>query len=79
MIAVLFISGTAFFITLLVLPILLGAYIKEPAPKRDVSINSNLWPLTLPDKCFDSRGKRIRFYGFVVLWVSAGIFLLGIV
>jgi len=39
---------------------LLYCYMLEPRPKRDITINANMWPLTLPASCFSETGQRIR-------------------
>ena len=35
-------------------------YMLEPRPTRDLTINSNIWLLTLPAKCFNETGQNIR-------------------
>ncbi|RZA08200.1 MAG: hypothetical protein EOO68_02405 [Moraxellaceae bacterium] len=46
--------------TLIIASILLDHHILEPRPKRDVTIDSNLWPITLAENCFNETGKIIR-------------------
>ena len=64
-------SAAVFCVTLIMLPQILFKHILSNAPKRDISINSNIWPLTLSSEYFDSEGKEIRNIGFKVLWGSA--------
>lgn len=45
----------------------------EPLPKRDITINANIWPLTLPVSCFTESGKRIRKQA-----VSIAVFLMAV-
>ena len=60
-----------FCFTLFFLPQLLYSHIISTAPKRDISIDENMWPLTLKPEFFDSEGKKIRNIGFKILWGSA--------
>ena len=39
---------------------MLYKHMLEPRPKRDLTINSNIWPLTLPVHCFNKKGQKIR-------------------
>ena len=71
----LFFFGFIFFVTALSLPPVLGRHISEPKPKRDLTIHPNIWPLTLPEECFDHVGKKIRVVGFRVMWGAALCFL----
>ncbi len=71
-----------FFLIIIVLPQLLYKHILPSAPKRDLSIQSNIWPLTLAPKHFSISGQKIRFIGFTVLWgcaIGVGIIILGLI
>jgi hypothetical protein len=35
-------------------------HILEPRPKRDITVNSNIWPLILPASSFSESGQKIR-------------------
>ncbi|KZN45395.1 hypothetical protein [Pseudoalteromonas luteoviolacea] len=71
-----------FCLTIIVLPQLLYKYILPSAPERELSIEANMWPLTLAPEHFSKSGQRIRFIGFKILWccaASMGVIILGII
>ncbi|ESP91524.1 MULTISPECIES: hypothetical protein [Pseudoalteromonas] len=62
-----------FCIIMLVLSSLLYKHILPSAPERDLSVQSNIWPLTLAAEHFSESGQRIRTIGFKILWCCAGV------
>ena len=48
------------FVIALITSLILYRYMVEPKPKRDITINSNIWPLTLPSNCFNETGQQVR-------------------
>ena len=59
-IAIVIVCMASLIATGLITSMLLYRYMLEPRPKRDVTIQANIWPLTLPASCFDSKGQKIR-------------------
>ena len=59
-VAIVLVCGAGVMVTALIASFLLGRQILEPGPKRDITINANIWPLTLPESSFTEQGKKIR-------------------
>jgi hypothetical protein len=59
-VAIVIVCGGGLILTALITSFLLGREILEPRPKRDITINANIWPLTLPESSFTEHGKKIR-------------------
>ena len=57
---IIFICVGGLIITALVTSSALYRHMLEPRPKRDITINSNIWPLTLPVSTFSESGQKIR-------------------
>lgn len=58
--AIILVCGGGIIATAVVTSILLYRHILDPRPKRDLTINSNIWSLTLPATCFIDTGQKIR-------------------
>ena len=59
-VAIVLVCGAGLMVAALVTSFLLNRHILEPRPKRDLTINANIWPLTLPESAFTEQGKKIR-------------------
>lgn len=68
-------------ITAIVTSSILDRCILEPRPKRDITIHSTVWPLTLPAYCFNESGKKVRRVALriAVFFISAAIVTLTVV
>lgn len=67
--------------TVVFLPYILRKHILPNAPKREIYVENNMWPLAVDTKYLSDTGQRIRAVGFKVMLVSAiaaGIILLGL-
>ncbi len=57
---IILICGGGLIATAFATSMLLYRHMLEPRPQRDLTINANIWPLTLPESCFSGTGKKIR-------------------